>query len=150
MHPSSRPSSRALGAIAQSRDLAHAVSFVVVPDSLGPLACVPGLGFRDYGYCQLARLTQKPITPASARVGCASGKIASASRAMALVPAIREVKAALEAEPECRLAAMSGSGPSCFGIFADHAQARDAAARIASLHPDWWVKPALLQGRAAA
>jgi 4-diphosphocytidyl-2-C-methyl-D-erythritol kinase len=70
--------------------------------------------------------------------------------AMALLPVIRDVKAALEAEPECRVAAMSGSGPTCFGIFADPAQASAAAARIAGIHPGWWVKPALLQGCAAA
>jgi 4-diphosphocytidyl-2-C-methyl-D-erythritol kinase len=70
--------------------------------------------------------------------------------AMALVPAIRDVKAALEAEPECRLAAMSGSGPTCFGIFADADQAQHAAARIASIHTGWWVRPAVLQGCAVS
>jgi 4-diphosphocytidyl-2-C-methyl-D-erythritol kinase len=70
--------------------------------------------------------------------------------AMALLPAIRDVKTALEAEPECRLAAMSGSGPTCFGIFADQAQATAAAARIAATHSGWWVKPAVLQGCAEA
>lgn len=69
--------------------------------------------------------------------------------AMALVPAIRDVQAALEAEPECRYAAMSGSGPTCFGIFADQGQARDAARRIASAHAEWWVQPAVLRGAAA-
>jgi 4-diphosphocytidyl-2-C-methyl-D-erythritol kinase len=66
--------------------------------------------------------------------------------ATTLLPAIRDVKAALEAEPECRLAALSGSGPTCFGIFPDAEQARRAAARIGSIHGDWWVKPSQLQG----
>ena len=48
--------------------------------------------------------------------------------AIALLPAIADVKAALAAEPGCRLAAMSGSGPTCFGIFADQDAARAAAA----------------------
>jgi 4-diphosphocytidyl-2-C-methyl-D-erythritol kinase len=68
--------------------------------------------------------------------------------AMALVPAIRDVKAALEAEPECRYAAMSGSGPTCFGIFADREQALNAARRIAGIHPGWWVQATVLQGSA--
>jgi 4-diphosphocytidyl-2-C-methyl-D-erythritol kinase len=68
--------------------------------------------------------------------------------AMALLPAIRDVKAALEAEPECLHAAMSGSGPTCFGIFADQQQARGAARRIGRRHPDWWVKAAILQASA--
>jgi 4-diphosphocytidyl-2-C-methyl-D-erythritol kinase len=66
--------------------------------------------------------------------------------ATSLLPVIHDVKAALEAEPECRLAALSGSGPTCFGIFADPQQARRAAARIGSLHAGWWVKPVQLQG----
>jgi 4-diphosphocytidyl-2-C-methyl-D-erythritol kinase len=70
--------------------------------------------------------------------------------AMALVPAIGDVKAALEAEPECRYAAMSGSGPTCFGIFADQGQAADAARRIAGIHADWWVRATVLQGSATA
>ena len=67
-----------------------------------------------------------------------------------LLPVIGVIKAALEAEPGCHLAAMAGSGPTCFGIFSDQSQARRAAGHIASAHGDWWVKPALLQGTAPA
>jgi 4-diphosphocytidyl-2-C-methyl-D-erythritol kinase len=70
--------------------------------------------------------------------------------AIELLPVIRDVKAALEAEPECRLAALSGSGPTCFGIFPGKEYARRAAARISTIHTDWWVKPAQLQGQPAA
>jgi len=63
-----------------------------------------------------------------------------------LLPAIGEIKAALAAQPGCLLAAMSGSGPTCFGIFADQARARLAADRIAGAHSGWWVKPTVLQG----
>lgn len=63
-----------------------------------------------------------------------------------LLPAIGEIKAALAAQPGCLLAAMSGSGPTCFGIFADQAQARLAADRIAGAHGGWWVRSTLLQG----
>jgi 4-diphosphocytidyl-2-C-methyl-D-erythritol kinase len=61
--------------------------------------------------------------------------------ARALLPAIGEVLEALAADPACRLTRMSGSGPTCFGIFADAAAARAAAARIAAARPDWWVAP---------
>ena len=67
-----------------------------------------------------------------------------------LLPVIGEIKAALEAEPGCHLAAMAGSGPTCFGIFADRPQADRAAGRIAGAHGDWWVKPTLLQGSPTA
>ena len=67
-----------------------------------------------------------------------------------LLPAIGEMKSALEAQPGCLLAAMSGSGPTCFGIFADQAQARRAADHIAAAHSGWWVKATLFQGSPAA
>ena len=66
--------------------------------------------------------------------------------ATGLMPAIHDMKTALEQEPGCRLAAMSGSGPTCFGLFADKEGARGAAARIASDHPGWWVVHTSLAG----
>jgi 4-diphosphocytidyl-2-C-methyl-D-erythritol kinase len=67
-----------------------------------------------------------------------------------LLPVIGEIKAALEAEAGCHLAAMAGSGPTCFGIFADRPHADRAASRIAGAHGDWWVKATVLQGSPAA
>ncbi len=59
--------------------------------------------------------------------------------AKALAPAIADVIAALARTQGCRLARMSGSGATCFGIFADEAGARNAAAEISAAHPAWWV-----------
>jgi 4-diphosphocytidyl-2-C-methyl-D-erythritol kinase len=67
-----------------------------------------------------------------------------------LLPAIGQIKAALDAQPGCLLAAMSGSGPTCFGIFADQAHARLAAERIAGAYGGWWVKATVLQGSPSA
>lgn len=64
--------------------------------------------------------------------------------ATALVPAIGQVLDALAASPGCRLARMSGSGATCFGIYDDPAAARRAAARIAAAQPRWWVQAAAL------
>jgi 4-diphosphocytidyl-2-C-methyl-D-erythritol kinase len=61
--------------------------------------------------------------------------------ATALLPAIGEALALLAADPACALARMSGSGPTCFGIFPDAAAAQAAAARIATVRPGWWVAP---------
>jgi 4-diphosphocytidyl-2-C-methyl-D-erythritol kinase len=58
--------------------------------------------------------------------------------AVALLPAIAEVRAALAAQPGCLVAAMSGSGPTCFGIFDDGKAANSAAAALSSLQPGWW------------
>lgn len=59
--------------------------------------------------------------------------------AVAIEPAIAEVLAALRAHPSCRFARMSGSGATCFGIYADAPAARAAAARLVSARADWWV-----------
>jgi 4-diphosphocytidyl-2-C-methyl-D-erythritol kinase len=55
--------------------------------------------------------------------------------AIRLRPVIAEVLAALRAAPGCRLARMSGSGATCFGLFAD-AAAAEAAGR--GLPVAWW------------
>jgi 4-diphosphocytidyl-2-C-methyl-D-erythritol kinase len=66
--------------------------------------------------------------------------------AIGLLPAVAEVKACLKAQAGCLYAAMSGSGPTCFGIFATGEGARRAAAAIASGEPEWWVEPTVLAG----
>lgn len=58
--------------------------------------------------------------------------------AIELAPVIAEVRAALHACAGCRLAQMSGSGPTCFGIFASADEARIAAQIISRTHPRWW------------
>jgi 4-diphosphocytidyl-2-C-methyl-D-erythritol kinase len=57
-----------------------------------------------------------------------------------LLPIIDDVLAALDREPGCALAQMSGSGATCFGMFHEAQYARGAAERIAQDHPDWWVR----------
>jgi 4-diphosphocytidyl-2-C-methyl-D-erythritol kinase len=55
--------------------------------------------------------------------------------AVSLCPPIAEVLAAIAAQPGCLLARMSGSGATCFGIFATEAEATRAAAALPSA---WW------------
>ena len=57
-----------------------------------------------------------------------------------LVPVIEDVLSALDREPGCVLAQMSGSGATCFGLFDQQQFAIGAAERIAQDHPEWWVK----------
>jgi 4-diphosphocytidyl-2-C-methyl-D-erythritol kinase len=56
--------------------------------------------------------------------------------AVALRPVIGETLAALRATPGCLLARMSGSGATCFGVYADAAAAAVAAATLR--RPGWW------------
>ena len=55
--------------------------------------------------------------------------------ALSLCPAIGAVLAAIAAQAGCLLARMSGSGATCFGIFATPAH---AAAAAAALPESWW------------
>jgi 4-diphosphocytidyl-2-C-methyl-D-erythritol kinase len=59
--------------------------------------------------------------------------------ALALQPVIAEVLDALRRAPGCRIARMSGSGATCFALFASPAQASAAAAALTGLRPAWWV-----------
>ncbi|MGH1398259.1 MAG: 4-(cytidine 5'-diphospho)-2-C-methyl-D-erythritol kinase [Alphaproteobacteria bacterium] len=64
--------------------------------------------------------------------------------ACAGVPEIENVLGALEAQDGCGLARMSGSGSTCFGLFADAGAARAAAEEIARDNPDWWVRAGVI------
>lgn len=64
--------------------------------------------------------------------------------ASALQPVIGEVLAALAATQGCRLARMSGSGATCFGLYEDAASATAAAAALKAAHPGWWAAPTRL------
>lgn len=64
--------------------------------------------------------------------------------ATTVVPDIADVLAALRSEPGCRVAAMSGAGPTCFAVFDDAGEARAAAASLAARHPSWWITTARL------
>jgi 4-diphosphocytidyl-2-C-methyl-D-erythritol kinase len=66
--------------------------------------------------------------------------------AIALLPVIANIKAALTAQPGYRLSALSGSGPTCFGVFSDAAAASQAAAALGSAHPNWWIVATRLAG----
>ncbi|MEH2512381.1 4-diphosphocytidyl-2-C-methyl-D-erythritol kinase [Nitrobacteraceae bacterium AZCC 1564] len=64
--------------------------------------------------------------------------------ALKVEPVIGGVLAALRATDGVRLARMSGSGATCFAIFASDAEARAAAQVIAKDHPGWWVHAGVL------
>jgi len=58
-----------------------------------------------------------------------------------LQPVIGEVLEAIAALPGALLARMSGSGATCFGIFADDDCCHRAAEVLRSAAPGWWVAP---------
>jgi 4-diphosphocytidyl-2-C-methyl-D-erythritol kinase len=64
--------------------------------------------------------------------------------AIRLCPAVGEALALLRAQPGCLLARMSGSGATCFGLFA---RAEGAAAAVARAPAGWWGWGGELAGR---
>ena len=61
-----------------------------------------------------------------------------------LLPVIGDVLAALAQGSECRIARMSGSGPTCYGLYGSMVSAAAAARRIAVAQPLWWVRATAL------
>jgi 4-diphosphocytidyl-2-C-methyl-D-erythritol kinase len=60
--------------------------------------------------------------------------------AVAIAPVIAQVLDGLRSLKGCRLARMSGSGATCFGLFATAPAASAAARALRGKHPDWWVR----------
>jgi 4-diphosphocytidyl-2-C-methyl-D-erythritol kinase len=58
--------------------------------------------------------------------------------AIGLVPEIAAVLARLGRLPGCLLVRMSGSGATCFALFANRADAEKARALVAAAEPRWW------------
>ncbi len=60
--------------------------------------------------------------------------------AIVIAPVIDRVLTELRALAGCRLARMSGSGATCFGLFGSAPAATAAARVLRAKHPDWWVR----------
>lgn len=69
--------------------------------------------------------------------------------AIAACPAVADVLMALRGLPGCRIARMSGSGATCFALFADAAAAQAAGARLAADQPGWWIQATVFDSPAA-
>lgn len=79
-------------------------------------------------------------------LGASRNELEPAARALA--PVVDTVLNTLNGMEDCLLARMSGSGATCFGLFADLAKAEAAAARIAMVQPDWWCRATMARGQA--
>ena len=67
--------------------------------------------------------------------------------AIALQPSVADVLTALRERPGCMLARMSGSGATCFGLFATNDQAEATEKAVSISHPNWWAKATVFGGR---
>jgi 4-diphosphocytidyl-2-C-methyl-D-erythritol kinase len=64
--------------------------------------------------------------------------------AIALAPVIADVVAALRDSAGCKMARMSGSGATCFALYASAAAAQKAAKSLRGKFPSWWIRATAL------
>ena len=57
-----------------------------------------------------------------------------------IAPVITDVLNSISATPACRLARMSGAGPTCFGLYDDAEGAQAGAAELLGAYPGWWIR----------
>ena len=99
-------------------------------------------------FAKAARFTEPPEVAGELASVLALRANGLTTAAVSLAPAVAETLAALAAEPAALLTRMSGSGATCFALFAEAGEAETAAARLTAAHPDWWVRAAPLLGQA--
>ena len=97
---------------------------------IGPYSSPAPLGPNDLAQAGTVRQLARMLEPLGNDL---------AEPAVRAVPAIADVLARLAAAPGCLLSRMSGSGPTCFGLFEDAGLAHRAAAAIGAEQPSWWV-----------
>jgi 4-diphosphocytidyl-2-C-methyl-D-erythritol kinase len=112
------------GAVFRAFDARH-------PEGLPPMAGVPGWPDAS-ALAAWLRAQRNDLAP----VVCDS-----------VAPVVGRVIDALAGRPSCLAAGMSGSGSTCWGLFATAGQARHAARAIAAREPGWWVRAAALAGQ---
>ena len=97
----------------------------------------------------LERAAHPPIVPDMSAdalwSALAKGRNDLEDAACVLAPVIVDALAVLGAAKGCRLARMSGSGATCFGLFASRRAASRASAVIKAQQPGWWVRSAMLR-----
>ena len=60
--------------------------------------------------------------------------------ALRLMPEVGMLVKALEQTEGCLLARMSGSGATCFGLYADEEKAQKVARALQTQQPAWWIE----------
>lgn len=96
-----------------------------------------------------ARTAPTPTQTAELLAAIADGRNDLEGPAIELEPAIAVVLSVLRKLPGCRLARMSGSGATCFGLFAASAAASAAARTLRAGYPGWWVRATVLGAQQA-
>lgn len=81
----------------------------------------------------------KQILPPTDSVNFVDRRNDLQNAAIAILPEIAEILVALQAQPNCQLARMTGSGATCFGLFETEAAAKLAEQQLKSNFPNLWL-----------
>ena len=106
-----------------------------------PLATPAVFKARSGAFSSTDRFAVQPAGPAELGAWLARRRNDLTDPACRLCPAIPRALAALQDTDGCLLARMSGSGATCFGLYAQPGQAQAAAGLLAARQPDWWIAP---------
>ena len=117
---------------------------------LGLLLINPGIGlatvdaFSAYSkpFSPAARFTTTPSSVAELVDILAQYQNDLTADVVSLCPPVGDILATLESISSCRLARMTGSGATCFGLFDTISAAERAAASL--VRRDWWIMPTAL------
>lgn len=122
--------------LAPAPNLPSAGILLVNPRVALPTAAV--FAARRGAFGAAGRFAPMPADAKGLAEALASRRNDLSAAAIALAPAIGVVLARLNALPGALIARMSGSGATCFALFADRAAARCAGAALAAAEPGWW------------
>ena len=122
---------------------------LVLVNPLVPLPTPAVFKARSGPYAKPAPLAAAPRDARDLAEALAARRNDLTAAAIGLVPAIKDILAALEAQPGCLLARMSGSGATCFALFARGEEAKAAEAALRANRPEWWVAASALLGDTA-
>jgi len=131
-----------LGGIGERLDPAPALPacFMVLVNPGVAVPTPPVFKARQGPFSTPARFNESPADAQAFAAALADRRNDLTDAAVGIAPPIAEVLAALAALPGTLLARMSGSGATCFGLFATKAEAERAAGSLRADHPGWWIR----------
>jgi 4-diphosphocytidyl-2-C-methyl-D-erythritol kinase len=111
---------------------------IVLANPRTPLSTAAVFRARQGPFGAAARFAPMPSEAAGLAAALAGSRNDLADAAIALAPPIAAVLDRLACLPGALLARMSGSGATCFALFADRAAAAPAGRALAAAEPGWW------------
>jgi 4-diphosphocytidyl-2-C-methyl-D-erythritol kinase len=115
---------------------------VPTKDVIARLGLAPGERRGEAGEIDAVRLKDRDVLIAYVK----SQPNDLEAPALTLQPVIADVLAALSRQSGCLIARMSGSGATCFGVFASNGAAAAAQQKLQAAHPAWWIAPTVFGG----